>query len=176
MDCVEKSNITKRRWILPLLLLQLNVLVFIPAAILYMTDYQWQANHPLLLAAGCVLLLCGISLAAWAMRLFHSMGQGTAAPWDPPQHLVVAGPYCHVRNPMLSGVFIIQAAEALLLNSWAIFAFLIIFVIFNMFYFPFMEEKSLERRFGGAYRQYRQNVPRWIPRLKPWRPDALSAE
>jgi protein-S-isoprenylcysteine O-methyltransferase Ste14 len=31
------------------------------------------------------------------------------------------------------------------------------------------EEVALERRFGEAYRRYKQNVPRWIPRLTPYR-------
>ena len=167
---VEKTKLPKRRWILPVLLLPMNATVFIPSVILWLTGYHWEANHPLLLVLGCVLLLCGMSLAAWTMRLFHSIGRGTAAPWDPPQHLVVAGPYCHVRNPMLTSVFIVQLAEALLLNSWAIFILLGIFIIINMLYFPFVEEKNLERRFGNEYREYRQNVPRWIPQLRPWHP------
>ena len=165
-------SFTKKRWILPILLLPVNALIFIPAVILYLTNYHWKMNQPLFLIIGCVLLLLGLSLALWTMRLFHSIGQGTAAPWDPPQQLVVAGPYRHVRNPMLTSVFIIQLAEALLLNSWAIFIFFIVSVIANMLYFPLVEEKSLEKRFGNAYREYRKNVPRWIPRLKPWHNEA----
>jgi hypothetical protein len=37
-------------------------------------------------------------------------------------------------------------------------------------YIPFFEEPGLERRFGGDYTRYRENVPRWIPRLTPWQP------
>lgn len=166
----EKSvPVAKRRWLLPILLLPLNALVFIPALILWLTNYGWKANHPLLLAAGCVLLLAGMSFALWTMRLFHTLGRGTAAPWDPPRHLVIAGPYRHVRNPMLTSVFAMQAAEALLLNSRAICVLLAVFVLSNMLYFPLVEEKDLERRFGDAYREYRRHVPRWLPRLRPWR-------
>jgi protein-S-isoprenylcysteine O-methyltransferase Ste14 len=172
----KTTPLTKRRWILPVLLLPMNVLFFVPAVILWLTGYHWEANHPLLLSIGCVLLLCGMSLAAWTMWLFHSVGHGTAAPWDPPQHLVVAGPYRHVRNPMLTSVFILQAAEALLLNSLTIFILLVVFVIANIFYFPLVEEKSLEKRFGDAYREYKRNVPRWVPQLRPWRPSRLNVE
>ena len=169
-DPLEKPlPLAKRRWILPVLLLPMNVLVFIPALVLPLTGYHWEMNHPLFLATGCILLLCGMSFAAWTMWLFHSIGHGTAAPWDPPRRLVVAGPYRHVRNPMLTSVFIIQTAEALLLNSWTILILLVVFVIANMLYFPLVEEKSLEKRFGDAYREYQRNVPRWIPRMKPWR-------
>jgi len=73
---------------------------------------------------------------------------------------------------MITSVFIMQAAEALLLNSWTILIFLVIFAIANMFYFPIVEEKSLEKRFGDACREYKRNVPRWVP---PWHPDELNA-
>ncbi|GHV50183.1 hypothetical protein FACS1894168_0970 [Deltaproteobacteria bacterium] len=146
----------------------MNVLVFIPAITLWLTNYQWKINCLTFLALGCVLLLVGIGFAAWTMRLFHAIGQGTAAPWEPPKNLVVAGPYCHVRNPMLISVFIMQIAEAFLLNSWAIVLLLVIFVFGNMIYFPLIEEKALEKRFGEAYRKYKRNVPRWMPRLHPW--------
>jgi protein-S-isoprenylcysteine O-methyltransferase Ste14 len=31
-----------------------------------------------------------------------------------------------------------------------------------------VEEKSLKKRFGDNYRLYKKNVPRWIPRVRPW--------
>ena len=159
----------KRRWILPILILPMNAVVFIPCVILWLTGYQWKANYLASTVLGCILMLAGMGFAVWTMLLFHTIGCGTAAPWDPPKCLVVAGPYCHVRNPMLTSVFVIQAAESLLLNSWAIFTWLIVFFIANMLYFAFVEERELEKRFGDAYHEYRQNVPRLIPRLRPWR-------
>ena len=31
------------------------------------------------------------------------------------------------------------------------------------------EEPTLRRTFGTEYEVFRRNVPRWIPRLTPWR-------
>jgi protein-S-isoprenylcysteine O-methyltransferase Ste14 len=32
------------------------------------------------------------------------------------------------------------------------------------------EEPTLRRKFGVEYEEYCRNVPRWIPRLRPWNP------
>ena len=39
----------------------------------------------------------------------------------------------------------------------------------NMIYIPLREEPGLANRFGDDYLHYMQNVPRWIPRLTPWK-------
>ena len=31
------------------------------------------------------------------------------------------------------------------------------------------EEPTLQRSIGSEYEEFRTNVPRWIPRLRPWR-------
>jgi protein-S-isoprenylcysteine O-methyltransferase Ste14 len=157
------------RWIRTVILLPFNVLVIVPAIVLYFADYHFKTNDVHLLVMGAILLISGLFLAGWTMRLFAIKGKGTAAPWDPPQKLVVVGPYCHVRNPMITSVLIMQMAEALLLNSPHILVLVALFWIGNTIYFPLFEEKDLERRFGRDYLIYKKNVPRWIPRLTPWK-------
>jgi len=163
-------------WIRTILILPMNVLVFIPAVVLYCAGYQWMPNHPVLLVLGGILLILGLSLAGWTMRLFSVKGKGTAAPWNPPKNLVVSGPYCYVRNPMITSVLIMQIAEALLLNTWLCWILFALFWLSNMIYFPLFEEKDLEKRFGESYLEYKRNVPRWIPRLTPWSPPVDCSE
>jgi protein-S-isoprenylcysteine O-methyltransferase Ste14 len=43
-----------------------------------------------------------------------------------------------------------------------------LFFAINHVYFILSEEPGLEKRFGQEYLEYKKNVPRWIPRLKPW--------
>jgi protein-S-isoprenylcysteine O-methyltransferase Ste14 len=157
------------RWIKAVVALPFNVLAAAPAIILAVVDYHWAPNETYLMIIGAALLLAGLFFAGWTMRLFARKGEGTAAPWDPPQKLVVAGPYCYVRNPMITSVLIMLIAESLLLNSWHIFIWFLVFGAINLIYFPFFEEKDLEERFGADYLRYRRNVPRWIPRLTAWR-------
>jgi protein-S-isoprenylcysteine O-methyltransferase Ste14 len=117
---------------------------------------------------GLCALVLGFGLLIWTISLFAKLGRGTLAPWEPTKRLVVSGPYRHVRNPMITGVLFILFGEALLFQSWPIAIWMVLFFMINAIYFPLVEEKDLERRFGEEYVLYRQNVPRWIPRLRPW--------
>jgi protein-S-isoprenylcysteine O-methyltransferase Ste14 len=156
-------------WIKTIVVLPLNVLITAPLLALYLTNYTWTPNRFSLIILGTIFLILGLSLATWTMWLFANKGKGTAAPWNPPKKLVVEGPYAYVRNPMITSVFMMQIAEALLLNSWLAFGLFGLFLFGNMLYFPLFEEKDLEKRFGNDYRTYKRNVPRWIPRLTPWK-------
>ncbi len=54
--------------------------------------------------------------------------------------------------------------QSLPLAAWAA-----LFAAANMVYIPLIEEPGLARRFGDDYRLYKNNVPRWLPRLMPWK-------
>lgn len=119
--------------------------------------------------AGAAVFAIGFALFAWCVWLFGRVGQGTLAPWDPTRRLVAVGPYRHVRNPMISGVALMLAGEALLWRSGALALWFAAFVAINHTYFLLSEEPGLQKRFGDGYRIYRDHVPRWIPRMTPWR-------
>ena len=124
----------------------------------------------LLLIGAAVLLSIGLPLFVTTIALFARVGRGTLAPWNPPQHMVVVGPYHHVRNPMISGGLFIFFAEALFFGSSPLWGLLAVFFVLNVIYIPLVEEPGLEKRFGEEYRQYKTHVPRWIPRLTPYSP------
>ncbi len=156
-----------------ILILPGNVLVVVPALVLWLSGWSaaaWQASPAtfgaLALAAGLAGL--GLMLMVRTVGLFLRRGKGTPAPWNPPRKLVVEGVYRHVRNPMISGVIFVLLAEALAFRSWPLGVWAALFVAVNMLYMPLSEEPGLERRFGEAYRVYKANVPRWIPRFRPW--------
>ena len=156
-----------------IILLPGTALVFVPALILWLsTGTAWDSMPATPTQArfwiGWVALADGLVLAVWSARLFVTRGEGTPAPWDPPRKLVVRGPYRHVRNPMLTGAFLILAGEALLHGSWPLAGWMLAFCILYAIYLVRVEEPQLERRFGDDFRRYRANVPRWIPSLKPW--------
>jgi protein-S-isoprenylcysteine O-methyltransferase Ste14 len=120
--------------------------------------------------AGLGLLLIGLWLFVSSLRRFAGDGKGTLAPWDPPRHLVIRGPYRYVRNPMISGVVFVLFGEALMLLSGPHIQWALIFLVVNFIYIPLFEEQQLKKRFGQAYIEYCRHVPRLVPRLRPWTP------
>ena len=158
------------RQIRAILILPFTVTAVIPFFLHFLfpkPETPWKA-WPLIIAVPLCAL--GLGLLVWTIRLFMRIGNGTLAPWDPTRKLVVSGPYAYVRNPMLSGVFLILLAEALAVQSWVIALWFVLFVAINAVYFPLSEEPGLRRRFGAEYEEYCRNVPRFLPRRSLWRP------
>ena len=123
-----------------------------------------------LLYFGIIFLVIGLIIFILAVRLFILIGNGTIMPWDPTKKLIVVSLYRYVRNPMILSLIIIQSGEALLFASYGIAILLVLNYVINTIYFINSEEPGLEKKFGQEYIEYKKNVPRWIPRLKPWTP------
>ena len=123
---------------------------------------------PLLLGAG-IALHCTFSFA-WR-------GRGTPAPFDAPIHLVVDGLYRYVRNPMYLGMALFLIGEWLIWGSnlRSALIYLGVFAIAAFLFVIAHEEPTLAQKFGNEYLEYRRNVPRFVPRLTPWRPVQKSA-
>jgi protein-S-isoprenylcysteine O-methyltransferase Ste14 len=80
----------------------------------------------------------------------------------------VRGPYRYVRNPMISGVLFVLLGEAALAGSLPLLLWFGLVFAINAVYLPLVEEPGLSRRFGDDYATYKANVPRWVPRIRPW--------
>ena len=109
-----------------------------------------------------MLIGAGTALFAWCVALFAKVGRGTLAPWDPTRQLVTVGPYRLSRSPMIAGVALVLAGQALYHGSKWLAAWVSAFIAVNHMYFLLVEEPSLRRRFGQAYRDYAAQVPRWL--------------
>jgi protein-S-isoprenylcysteine O-methyltransferase Ste14 len=132
--------------------------------------------HPARAAVGALVAAAGLGMLVWTVTLFIRVGRGTLAPWDPTRRLVVRGPYAHVRNPMISGVLAILVGEAIAFGAWPLWEWAGAFVVINHVYFVLSEEPGLGRRFALEYEEYKRNVPRWVPRVKAWRPAASAGD
>jgi protein-S-isoprenylcysteine O-methyltransferase Ste14 len=136
----------------------------------------WQVRDPLpywmpLRVVGGLLLLAGVAMAAQAFVRFVVEGLGTPMPIAAPQRLVVGGMYRYVRNPMYVALLVAIAGEALLLGRLSLLLYAAVVAVITNVFVRFYEEPALRRQFGEQYEAYRQAVPGWWPRLRPWRPD-----
>jgi protein-S-isoprenylcysteine O-methyltransferase Ste14 len=98
------------------------------------------------------------------LRIFAVIGRGTPGPWDPPRHVVAAGPYRWVRNPIYIAALLVVVGEVWLFLSLPLLAYAGALTIFVHLFVIGYEEPTLRRRFGETYAEYRRTVPRWIPR------------
>jgi protein-S-isoprenylcysteine O-methyltransferase Ste14 len=128
------------------------------------------ASSPFLWIIGPIIFLAGLLLFIITVPVFIRIGNGTIMPWYPTRKLVTVGVYRYVRNPMILSVLLLLVGEFLLFASYGISALAILFFVINSIYFVYSEEPGVEQRFGEEYREYKCNVPRWIPRRKPWHP------
>lgn len=154
---------------LAILLLPFMVTVIVP--FVFMNVPFIFAVHPLSKLTGFLCLLMGFTGFISTVFLFNTIGKGTLAPWQPTQKMVIVGLYKYCRNPMIISVLFILIGESLVLNSIKIAVWAIAFLIINTTYFILKEEPDLHKRFGNDYDKYKKNVPRWLPRLTPYKLD-----
>jgi protein-S-isoprenylcysteine O-methyltransferase Ste14 len=117
---------------------------------------------------GALIVLGGIGLLECFAR-FALQGLGTPAPIAPPLHLVVKGSYRFVRNPMYVAVTALIVGQALLLGSAALIAYAALIAASFHLFVVLYEEPTLRGSFGVEYQAFCKAVPRWLPRLTPWR-------
>ena len=118
---------------------------------------------------GAMLIIVGGSILLSSVISFYRRGRGTLAPWDPPKHLVVQDLYCFNRNPMYVGVVMLVFGWALLTgNLWNYTYSVFIPIIFH-FRVVLYEEREMERLFGKEWETYRNAVPRWGVRIRPFK-------
>lgn len=115
-----------------------------------------------LIAAGTIPLMESI----WR---FVQVGRGTLMPAIPTEHLVVSGLYRFVRNPMYVGVLTALAGETLLLEQRCMVIYWLVVAAIMHLFVVFYEEGTLARRYGEEFSEFKKMVPRWLPRLTPWR-------
>jgi protein-S-isoprenylcysteine O-methyltransferase Ste14 len=119
--------------------------------------------------SGVALMGAGLAVLLDSFARFAVEGIGTPAPVMPTKHLVVSGWYRYVRNPMYVAVVSVVFGQALLFaNVWLLVYAAGVWLGFQGFVMLY-EEPTLRHIYGQDYEVYCRAVPRWIPRLKPWR-------
>jgi protein-S-isoprenylcysteine O-methyltransferase Ste14 len=143
------------------------VLVYLPWLI---TGFRIPLHPPpAQIIAAVVFIVLGLIPLLESIVRFVVAGRGTLMPAVPTERLVVSGLYRYVRNPMYIGVITTLAGEALLFRSRHMLEYALVVWAIMHFFVCLYEEPRLTGTYPDSYRTYRNNVPRWFPRLSPWR-------
>jgi protein-S-isoprenylcysteine O-methyltransferase Ste14 len=135
---------------------------------------HWRVHSPFLgfaalRFAGALVFAFGIIVVLDCFARFALQGVGTPAPVFPTRHLVVSGLYRYVRNPMYVGVLSVVLGQAMFFGDARIFFWGLFFWFATHLFVVAYEEPTLRRSFGDEYREFTEHVPRWVPRLTPWK-------
>jgi len=123
---------------------------------------------------GCALAcLAGLAIRAAATGSTPRRTSGRNTKGQVADELNTTGMYSIVRNPLYLGNFVMGLGPALYFHSWwpaAAYA-----VVFWVYYerIVLAEEEFLREKFGGAYTEYAEKTPAFLPRITRWRPPAL---
>ncbi len=126
-----------------------------PLGLIESIDETWRIGW------GVTMFSAGMLMTIAARRTL--LGHGTNVnPLQPTTALVTEGIFRRTCNPLYVGIIITQYAVALIFAlDW-----LLLLIVPNWIVLHFAvvtrEERYLERKFGDAYRRYKERVPRYL--------------
>lgn len=116
--------------------------------------------------ASLALVAAGMGLRFWAAG---SAGTHTHSSAIEGPQLATGGPYAFARNPIYLGSMILGLGMIGLIGDGRLLPLhLAAFAVLYTILIP-AEERFLSTTFGAQYDAYRAAVPRFIPRVRPWR-------
>jgi len=121
------------------------------------------------LIIGFIMALCGEATRLWGVSWAGSETRTTGSVGG--TFLIISGPFAYVRNPLYLGNIFMYLGIGIM--SFALFPYLqIIALIFFIVQYHFIvneEENYLKNTYGMEYEKFLLNVPRFLPRLTPYK-------
>jgi protein-S-isoprenylcysteine O-methyltransferase Ste14 len=159
-----------RTLLTPIGLIIFGVFTGVFIALSMVTDRWLSLSWPL---PGCptwivavLFIAVGAGVTAWSA--FHFLNaKGTPVPFNPPPELVTTGPYRFVRNPMLTGVFLLLFGIGFAIKSLSLVVFFTpLYILANVSELKTIEEPELVKRLGEEYVAYQRRTPIFIPGIR----------
>ncbi|UCD33566.1 MAG: isoprenylcysteine carboxylmethyltransferase family protein, partial [Desulfobacterales bacterium] len=111
----------------------------------------WPLSSGLSWLIAAPLIAIGVGVTVWSTFHFLKV-KGTPVPFNPPPTLVMTGPYKFVRNPMLTGVFLLLFGIGFAIKSLSLVVlFTPLFILANIWELKEIEEPELVKRLGEDY-------------------------
>jgi protein-S-isoprenylcysteine O-methyltransferase Ste14 len=129
--------------------------------------YGWAAGHPgpwnLI---GLIPVAVGTTGLIWSVAMhFAQFPEGVEMELAK-SYLLTRSPYASSRHPTYLSILTLLFGWVIFYGSFAVFiAFVAGCVFFN--FAAVLEERAMEERFGEAYLEYKNKVPRWFGKTRP---------
>jgi len=115
---------------------------------------------------GFIITILGELLRIWAVGYAGSTTRTRSM--GAARQLVTTGPYAYVRNPLYLGNFLLSFGICIISGIYWMIPILGSGYIFQYLPIIFSEESTLRKECGGIYDDYYANVPRFIPKIRPY--------
>jgi protein-S-isoprenylcysteine O-methyltransferase Ste14 len=113
-------------------------------------------------AVGVVLMLLGVALRWWAIRMLgRFFTRDVATRGD--QVVVQNGPYRFIRHPAYSGTLLTVLGIGVALTNWVSIVAAVAFSLAGHLYRVRIEEAALRKALGKPYEDYMRRTRRFIP-------------
>ncbi len=133
----------------------LGVLLQLVVAVGFSVETGWR------IPLGLALVACGVAAIAWVISEMRRTHQDPDPRKTTPE-LIVGGPFRYARNPIYTGMAMIQAGIGIALaNPWIVLLLVPTLWILRREVIE-KEEAYLTRKFGDAYIAYQKSVRRWL--------------
>ncbi len=123
-----------------------------------------QIASPLISRLGLVIMLLGLGLRVWSMRVLGAYYSRTLRIADK-QSIVTQGPYHVIRHPGYLATLLVWIGSGLALANWIATVIVALLMLGVYSYRIRSEEAMLLTTFGERYQQYRQQTWRLLPFL-----------
>jgi protein-S-isoprenylcysteine O-methyltransferase Ste14 len=146
----------------------------LPALVMLAMGEDLQlASRPVWVLLACtppigVFLIIGLS----AVQLFVVHGKGTPIPLDPTKNLVRTGLFAYLVNPMQLASAAIWILMGIALGSIWVASCAVMAWVFVVGMVRWHQRHDRLKRLPKGWAEYRANGPEWIPRWRPWLPQA----
>lgn len=121
------------------------------------------------MVGGLAVVLLGEALRLWGVSIAGSETRTTGPVGG--TYLITTGPFAHTRNPLYVGNMLQYVGMGIMANALLPWLPAVALLFFGAQYLLIVsrEEEVLAGRFGEAYERYCRHVPRFLPRLTPYR-------
>jgi len=131
-------------------------------------EWDFQSKSVFNYTITALLLTPCVVLGLTAVHMFVVHGEGTPIPFDNTKHLVRSGIYSYVTNPMQLCSALSWIVIGLFLHNAYVALAAVMAAIFVLGLVRWHHSHDLQVRFPDGWPEYKNNVPEWRLRWKPW--------